>query len=177
MMPIVRLHDAVFGRLAAADWLVPTLARAVFAGVLFVYYWNSALTKLGSGPFSPSAGGYAQIFPKAMEAAGYDPGQLSAFHTLVVVAGTWSEFVLPVLIVAGLFTRLAAIGMIGFIAVQSIVDITGHGLGAADIGLWFDRNPAALILDQRALWVFLLLVITVQGAGPLSVDRVLARFR
>jgi putative oxidoreductase len=177
MTALVRLHDAVFGALAAtAPWLLPTLARAIFAGVLFVYYWHSAGTKL-DGLFTPSLGAYAQIFPRAMEAAGYDVSQLTAVHTAVVLAGSWAEYLLPVLIVAGLFTRLAAVGMIGFVAVQSWVDVTGHGLGAADIGAWFDRNPASLLLDQRAFWVFLLVVLAVKGAGPLSADRLLARFR
>ncbi|MCU0912461.1 MAG: DoxX family membrane protein [Rhodobacteraceae bacterium] len=177
MTALIRLHDAIFGALAAAaPWLLPTLARAVFAGVLFVYYWHSAGTKL-DGLFSPSLGAYAQIFPRAMEAAGYDISQLTAFHTAVVLAGSWAEYLLPVLIVAGLFTRLAAVGMLGFIVVQSWVDVTGHGLAADDIGAWFDRDPASLLLDQRAFWAFLLAVLVVKGAGPLSADRMLARFR
>jgi putative oxidoreductase len=65
--------------------------------------------------------------------------------------------------------------MIGFIGVQSWVDVTGHNLGAADIGAWFDRLPSALILDQRAFWVFLLIVLVLRGAGPISADRLLAR--
>ncbi len=178
MTALTRLHDAVFNRIEAmAPWLIPTLARLVFAGVLLVYYLNSAGTKVGSSLFSPSVGAYAQIFPKAMEAVGYDVSQLSAFHTLVVLAGTWAEYILPVLIVIGLFTRLAAVGMIGFVAVQSLVDITGHNAAAQDIGAWFDGNASALILDQRAFWIFALLVLVVRGAGPISVDRVLARFR
>ena len=177
MTALIRLHDIVFGALAAtAPWLLQTLARAVFAGVLFVYYWHSAGTKL-DGVFTPSLGAYAQIFPRATEAAGYDVSQLTAVHTAIVLAGSWAEYLLPVLIVAGLFTRLAAVGMIGFVAVQSWVDVTGHGLGAADIGAWFDRNPASLLMDQRAFWLFLLVVLAVKGAGPLSADRLLARFR
>lgn len=162
---------------AAAPWVLPTLARLVFAGTLFAYYWNSGLTKLGDGVFgflSPSTGAYVQIFPKAFEAVGYDASKLSAFHTLVAIAGTWAELLLPLLIVLGLMTRLAALGMIGFVAVQSLVDITGHGLGAADIGRWFDGLPSALIADQRAFWVFLLAVLVLRGAGPLSLDRALA---
>jgi putative oxidoreductase len=73
----------------------------------------------------------------------------------------------------GLLTRLAALGMIGFIFVQSIVDITGHGVAGADIGAWFDKASSALILDQRSFWVFALIVLVVRGAGPLSLDRVL----
>jgi len=174
MTALFRLHDAVFARLeAAAPWLIPTLARAVFTGVLFAYYWGSATTKLDGGPFSPSVGAYAQIFPKAMAAAGYDVSELSVLHTAVVLAGTWAEFLLPVLIVAGLFTRLAALGMIGFVGLQSWVDVTGHGLGPADIGAWFDRDASALILDQRAFWALLLLTLVLKGAGPFSADRIL----
>ena len=77
-----------------------------------------------------------------------------------------------VLIVLGLFTRLAALGMIGFVTVQSLTDVYGHGQ-TGEIGAWFDRLPDAIILDQRALWVFLLLVLVIKGAGPLSFDRAL----
>lgn len=181
MNALISLHNAVFSRLeASASFVMPTLARLIFAGVLFVYYWNSATTKVGDGIFglfAPDFGAYAQIFPRAIEAAGYDPSQLSFGHTLVVLAGTWAEFILPVLIVIGLFTRLAALGMIGFVIVQSWVDVFGHGLGAQDIGAWFDRFSSGLIVDQRAFWIFLLLYLVLRGGGPLSLDRLLARRR
>jgi putative oxidoreductase len=61
--------------------------------------------------------------------------------------------------------------MIGFIIVQSLTDLWGHMAGPETLGLWFDRIPDAVILDQRALWVMLLAVLVVKGAGPLSVDR------
>lgn len=162
----------------AGDALLPLLARLVFVGVLFMYFWNSGLTKLGDGIFgifSPSLGAYAQIFPKAMEAAGYDVSQLDLFHWAVVTAGTIAEFILPVLVAIGLFTRLAAIGMIGFIAVQSLTDLFGHGgIGhEGTLGAWFDRMPDALILDQRAFWVLCLLILVFKGAGALSLDRAL----
>jgi putative oxidoreductase len=178
MNRFIYLHDSIFSRLErAGDWLLPTLARLVFAAVLFLYYWNSAMTKVGDGPLGllrPSDGAYIQIFPRTVEAAGYDFSQLGVFHWAVVTAGTWAEFLLPVLIVAGLLTRLAALGMIGFVVVQSWVDVMGHGLGSADIGAWFDRLPSALILDQRAFWIFLLVVLVVRGGGPLSLDRIAA---
>ncbi|ASM71613.1 MULTISPECIES: DoxX family protein [Roseobacteraceae] len=159
--------------LARADWLLPTLARLIFAGVLLFYFWVSALTKLGDGItgliwLSDTA--YVQIFPKAMEAAGYDQSQLGAGHWLVAVLGTWAEFVLPLFITIGLLTRLSALGMIGFVAVQSYVDIFGHEVGAKTTGAWFDHVAGAAIADQRALWVMLLVVLVIKGAGPLSVD-------
>jgi len=178
MNALASLHSAVTARLdAAGDWVLPTLARVLFVAVLFGYYWNSAMTKVGDGVFGllrPSDGAYIQIFPRTVEAAGYDFSQLGVFHWAVVVAGTWSEFLLPLLIAVGLLTRLAALGMIGFVVVQSWVDVTGHGLGAADIGAWFDRLPSATILDQRAFWIFALLVLVMKGAGPLSLDRLFA---
>lgn len=179
MNALVATHDHVVSRVeAAGNVLMPTLARLVFAGVLLAYFWASALTKVGPGLFGifrPSDGAYIQIFPRVVEAAGYDFSQLGLFHWAVALAGMWAEFLLPALIVLGLFTRLAALGMIGFIAVMTWVDIMGHGIGAADIGRWFDRNPASLIADQRALWVMLLLILVFRGAGPLSADRLLAR--
>lgn len=162
----------------AGDQLLPLLARFVFAAVLLLYFWNSGLTKLGDGIFgilTPSSGAYVQIFPKAMEAAGYDTSQLNMFHWAVVVGGTVAEFVLPLLIVIGLLTRLAALGMIGFVTVQSLTDLYGHGGIAheATLGAWFDRMPDALILDQRAFWMLCLLILLLKGPGLLSLDRAL----
>ena len=158
------------------DDALPLLARLVFAGVLLMYFWASGLTKLGdglAGLFLPGSGAYAQIFPRAFEAAGYDLSQLGLYHWAVVLGGTWAEFILPALIVLGLLTRLAALGMIGFVALQSLVDIVGHAADAATIGTWFDRASGALIVDQRALWVLLLTILVLKGAGALSLDRAL----
>ena len=179
MTALLSLYDRLFGSFERfAPALVPTLARLVFAGVLLLYFWGSAYTKVGDGIgglFSLSTGAYAQIFPKAFEAAGYNAANLTLFHKLVALAGTWAEFLLPAAIVLGVFTRAAALGMIGFVLVQSLVDISGHGADAATRGAWFDRASDALILDQRAFWVFLLLVLFLRGAGPISVDRFFGR--
>ncbi len=154
-----------------ASIALPTLARLAFAGVLLLYYWASGMTKLGDGFFgflSPSIGAYAQIFPKQFEAVGYDASAMGWHHWAVVIAGTWAEFILPALIVIGLLTRLAALGMIGFVVVQSLTDIYGHG---AEFGAYFNRASGELIADQRAFWVLALLILVFKGAGPLSLDR------
>lgn len=159
-----------------ARTLLPTLARLVFAGVLLAYFWASAGTKVGPGPFgvlTPTDGAYIQIFPRAVEAAGYDVAHLGVWHQVVVSAGTIAEIVLPFLIVAGLLTRLAAAGMIGFVLVQSLTDIIGHGATGATVGRWFDQAADGLILDQRSLWIVLLAVLLTKGAGPLSLDRLI----
>lgn len=180
MTALISLHNALFDWLdRQAGFLLPTLARFVFAAVLLIYFWKSAMTKLGSGVlgiFRPSDGAYVQIFPRAMEAAGYDSSQLGLFHWAVALAGTWAEFILPALIVLGLFSRLAALGMITFVAVQTATDIVGHGAtDAKSLGAWFDAASGSLIMDQRTLWVFVLLVIVIKGAGPLSLDRIIGR--
>lgn len=178
MNTLTPLYRAITDRLERADWLVPTLARFLFAAVLLMYFWVSGLTKLGegfSGIFVPSTGAYAQIFPRVMETVGYDTNQLALWQKLLVLAGTWAEFILPLLIVVGLMTRLAALGMIGFISVQTLTDLYGHGAWSDPqvLGAWFDRFADGVIMDQRALWVFVLMVIVIKGAGPISFDRAL----
>ena len=180
MTALVSLHDRIFRWLETnlAPILIPTLARVVFVAVLFVYFWNSGLTKLGDGFFgflSPGFGAYGQILPRIFEASGYDLSQIGLVPRLIVLAGTWAEFILPVAIAIGALTRLAALGMIGFVVVQSYVDIVGHGVSQNDIGAWFDATAGSLILDQRAFWVFLLVVIVLRGAGPVSVDALVRR--
>ena len=178
MTAIVNLYNRIFERIEEAfgPWLLPTLARLAFASVLLFYFWGSAVTKLGEGTldgiFMPSDGAYVQIFPKAFEAAGYDVTQMTTWNYLVVLLGTWAEFILPFLIVVGLFTRLAALGMIGFIIVQTVVDFTGHGLtwAANSAGLFFDRLSDGAVADQRFLWVVVLLILVIRGAGPISID-------
>ncbi len=175
MNSLISLHNTIVGRVFGSgnsDWLITTIARFVFAAVLLRFFWTSAVTKL-DGIFSPSVGAYAQIFPKKFESVGYDPSQMSFLDTLIVIAGTYGEFILPFLVVVGLLTRLSSLGMIGFIFVMSIVDITGHNADASTIGMWFDRHSGSLILDQRLFWVMLLVTLILKGGGPISVDRLL----
>ncbi len=177
MNTLISLHNSTFQKLEAmlGPWLLPTLARFTFAATLLIYFWNSARLKIGEGVFGflDINRAYGQIFPKAFEAAGYDDEAMSIFHWLISLAGTWAEFILPLLILIGLFTRLAALGMIGFIIVQSLTDIYGHM--AEKYGVWFDRLSDGVIMDQRLFWVTVLMILVVRGAGPLSLDRLLRR--
>lgn len=176
---LVRLHHAVFTVLErwTAGWLLGALARFVFLAVLFFYFLNSARTKVGDGIagfFKVQDGAYFQILTEqGMAAYDFDSANVPFYLDLIVYMGTYSEFLLPVLIVLGLFTRIAAIGMIIFVFVQSYVDIYLHKVNAETVGAWFDRESGALIYDQRALWVFVLLILVVRGAGALCLDRLL----
>lgn len=166
MTQILRFYRWLDGQ----DALLSSLARAGFMAVLLGYFWSSALTKF-AGLLTPTAGAYAQIFPKAFEAVGYDASKLGTLEWLIALAGGYAELILPVLISVGLLTRPAALAMIGFIIVQSLTDLFGHMAGPEVLGAWFDRNSDALILDQRAMWVILLAVLVLKGAGPISLDR------
>ncbi|WP_346911830.1 DoxX family protein [uncultured Roseibium sp.] len=177
-----RLYGGFFGFLERLTngWLLGLAARFVFASVLLVYFINSGLTKIGNGPLgflSPSDGAYAQILPTLMEKVSYDTSQIPFFpYGLIVLLGTWTEFILPVLITVGLFTRAASLGMIVFVIVMTYVDITGHHVGAETIGALFDGNPSSLIADQRLMWIFVLLVPALKGGGSLSLDALLGSY-
>ena len=174
---IKKLHDRLFGAVERSldGWFVQLGARLIFAAILMIYYLNSATTKIGDGffgIFTPSAGAFAQILPPIAEHYVYDTTAIPFFPWhLIVISGTVAEVVLPVLIVIGLFTRLAALGMIGFVLIQTIVDFAFHG---ATAGAWFNVQAGEL-LDQRLLWIFMLLLLVVKGAGSLSVDAWLRR--
>jgi putative oxidoreductase len=167
---MIKLVTSAFAQVSRLDPLLPLLARAIFAAVLAGYFWASALTKF-DGPFSLSVGAFAQIFPKAIEAVGYSASQLPLWMHLFAYAGSVAEIVLPALIILGLATRLAALGMIGFVTLQSLTDVYGHGASAGTIGAWFDRASDSLIVDQRAFWVLLFALLVVKGAGAVSLDR------
>lgn len=180
---LVRLHDSAFRALQhyTADWLPGLLARFVFASVLLVYFLNSFARKVGEGIagfFTVQDNAYFQIVPTVVERYDFNASQVPLFpYDIIVYLGTYSELLLPVLLVVGLFTRIAAIGMIAFVLVQSYVDIVFHQVDAQTVGAVFDRLSGAAIVDQRALWVFLLVYLVIYGPGRISVDWVLRRLR
>lgn len=165
---------------AAGDWFLGLAARLTFASVLLGYFLNSALTKVGSGfPdfLIPGTGAYVQILPTLTKSVGYDTDKISFIPWgIIVTMGTYAEFVLPVLVVIGLFTRLSALGMIGFIFVMSYVDIYFHNIDEKTLGAPFDRFQDSVIADQRLLWLFPLVYLVIRGAGMVSVDGLLSRF-
>ena len=168
MIQLIQNMNSFVGRLAAKIPALCLFARFAFAAVLLIYFWASGLSKLGEGPlgvFHPSAGAYVQIFPKQMEAFGYDHSHFGLFHYLVVLMGVLAEFLIPLMIVIGLLTRYAALGMIVFIAVQTATDLFGHGVleDPTTLGKWFDRSSSSVIMDQRLLWLFVLIYLVKHG--------------
>jgi len=178
---LAAIYDGFFRTIERATdgWFLGLAARLTFASVLLVYFWNSALTKIGSGIagiFSPTIGAYAQILPPVAEQYSYNIDNIPFFpYGPIVYVGTYAEFLLPAFIVAGFLTRLSALGMFVFIMVMTYVDINYHGADAKTIGAFFDRVPDSAIADQRLLWVFVLIVLVLKGPGLISVDAVLGR--
>ena len=174
------MHDGFFGAIEklANGWFLELAARFVFAGVLMVYYLHSASLKVGSGIagfFQPSFSAYIQILTEqVMVSYDLEIANVPFYLKVVVYMGTYAEFLLPILIVIGLFTRVSALGMIVFICVQSYVDVYLLGVDASTVGALFDRESGSAIVDQRTLWIFVLLVLVVKGGGALSVDRLLS---
>ncbi|WP_322097189.1 hypothetical protein [Pelagibius sp. Alg239-R121] len=79
-------HDHMFDRVqnGLEDWFLGLAARFVFAGVLLVYLFNSALTKIGDGAlgvFSISDNAYFQILPSVVEQYDYDASKVPFFPT------------------------------------------------------------------------------------------------
>lgn len=163
---------------AGASWLNGLMLRFAFASVLLLYYLNSAWGSLDGSIlnlFSPSDGAFAAMVPPVLEAAEYDKDAVAWPWHVFVTAGVMAELILPILVVIGLFGRIAAAGMIVVVFVQSYVDIVFHGLEEKSVGAMFDRLPDAVIWDQRLLWVTILVLLVVNGPGRVSIDGLLRR--
>lgn len=179
-----RTHDAVFETVEDTldSWATGLIARFVFASVLMNFFVKSAQAKL----IDPTGQGGAldfltvepialrQIAPEAFAAAGGDASQIDLLTWLVAYAGTYAEFLLPIFVVLGLFTRLSALAMIGFIGVMTYVDVFGHGANF-DLAKMFDGRPNDTFVDQRLLWLFPLIYLVIRGAGLISLDALLGR--
>lgn len=177
MTALISLYNAVFHRLETLGSAVTPLAlRVVFLATLFGYYWKSAGTKVWDRKgeeglfdfFTLEDGVYAQMFPKAFEAVGYNSSNLGFLYDVIATLGTYAEWALPLMIVLGLLTRLAALGMVGFVVVQTWVDVVGHG---AKLGSLFDGRYG--LIDERTIWIFGFVLLAIHGAGALSLDRLI----
>lgn len=87
---------------------------------------------------------------------GIDPG-------LAAIAGTAGEFILPILLAIGLFTRLGAGGLIVITLMIEFLAVDG-----------FIGDPLSSPIHY--FWLLLLAVPFIKGPGPLSVDYFLLKF-
>lgn len=179
---VTRLYTGTLDLIESAllPWFPGLFARFAFAATLWLYFLNSARTKIEPGLFgflSVRDSAYYQIALPAVEAAGGDVSAVPFLPWgLIVYLGTYAEFILPLLIVVGLATRIAALGMLCFVAVQTLVDITVHQVGPETIGALFDRFPDSVILDQRLLWTVPLVFLVLYGPGLIALDTLVDRW-
>ncbi|MGO4758818.1 DoxX family protein [Streptomyces sp. 2MCAF27] len=80
---------------------------------------------------------------------------------VAALLGTTFELGMPVLLVAGLLTRCAALPLLGMSLVIQFV------LGASTP--YYDNT-------EHFYWMFLLLMIVIRGPGPISLDHLLSRW-
>ena len=128
-------------------WAAPVLQLAIRLWIARVFF-NSGLTKIQDWD--------ATLFLFQEE---YRVPLLPT--SVAALMGTTFELAMPVLLVVGLATRLAALPLIGMSLVIQFV------LGAT--------NPAYDNVEHF-YWLFLLLVIAIRGPGPLSLDHLLSRW-
>ena len=153
----MRLISATLARYdAATRWLSGKLpegllllfVRVVLGGI----FWRSGQTKVVEGTWFQLTDTTYELF--RTEYAGVPlPPELAA------VMANAAEHVLPALLVAGLFTRGAALGLLGMtLTIQLFV------------------YPEAW-WPEHSLWAALALALMLRGGGLLSLDAVLARGR
>ncbi len=143
------------GLLRTSDSFVDTVLRLALAVVFFPHGAQKALGMFGGHGLSATMGFFAKM--------GIPP----AFAALDIAA----EFLGPIALFFGAFTRIAAFGI--FVAMATAVALV-HG----KIGFfmnWFGQRPAGVEgFEYHILALALAFAVTVRGAGALSVDRSLA---
>jgi putative oxidoreductase len=136
---------AIFRRaIGLADHIPLSLVQLTARLAVATVFWKSAQSKLASWPITQ------QLF--AME---YQVPLLSP--EIAAPLATATELCGAVLLALGLLSRLAALSLLGVVAVIQLFVFPGH---------W----------GEHLLWASLLLLILARGAGTVSLDHVATRF-
>ena len=150
MTRILALYDRAVALVATKlpEGLMLLFMRVVLAGI----FWRSGQTKIAEGTwFTISDNAYALF---ETEYSGVPlPSHLAA------VMATMSEHLFPVLLVFGLFTRAAALSLLGMTMVIQIFVYPDA---------WW---------TEHSLWMAMQLALIVRGAGLFSLDALLSKFR
>ncbi len=138
MIALARIHDRISD--AIPDWPLALLLRLGVAAPFFL----SGRTKVeGLLTITPST--------RYLFAEEYRVPLLSP--ELAAALATYAEHALPVLLVLGLFTRSAALGLLGMTLVIQLFVVPGgwptHLLWAAPLIYLIARGPGAASLDRR----------------------------
>lgn len=143
--PYDRIVALISGR--NAETIMLLFVRIVLAGI----FWRSGRTKVNEGSLlSVSENTLYQFADDPFNKLPLLPSEFAAHLT------TYAEHLFPVLLVAGLFTRLSALALLGMTMVIQIFIFPDA---------WW---------PVHSLWVALALVLSVRGGGDLSLDKMIA---
>ena len=123
-------------------------------------FWKSGQTKIEGFAVDIVAGEYQWGVPRLSSSAVYLFAQEYRLPllspALAATLGALAEHVLPLLILLGLATRFSALGLLLMTAVIQLL-------------VYPDAYPT------HGVWAAVLLMLMAKGAGPLSLDRLVAR--
>ncbi len=145
-MLYARLTGLLTGRWSES--LVLLFVRVVFAGI----FWRSGQAKMAEGTWFTIGDGTWDLFRTEYSGVPLPP-ELAA----PLAAG--AEHLFPVLLIAGLFTRISAAALLGMTLVIQIFVYPDA---------WW---------TEHSLWTALALVLIVRGGGIFAIDNVLTRRR
>lgn len=143
---VERLTDRLSGRVPEGIALLFT--RIALAGI----FWRSARTKVEEGSLlTVRDSTFFQFSDAPFNQVPILNGDLGAYVT------TYTEHLLPILLLFGLATRLGALGVLAMtLVIQTFV-----------------FTEAAVWWQTHILWVALALVLIVRGGGLFSLDRLI----
>ena len=130
------------------DGLALLFVRIVLGGV----FWRSGQTKVAEGTWFQLTDSTYELFRTEYAGVPLPPG-------LAAVLANTAEHVLPALLLAGLFTRFSALGLIGMTLVIQLFVYPDA---------WW---------PEHSLWVGLGLILVLRGGGLFSLDALLVRLR
>lgn len=144
----LRLYDAAVQRLSGtvSEGLMLLFVRGVLGGV----FWRSGQTKTVEGSWFTLTDTTRTLFQTEYAAVPLPPA-------LAATLANAAEHILPILLLTGLFTRGAALGLIGMTLV-----------------IQFFVYPDAW-WPEHSLWIGLALALVVRGGGIVSLDTLLVR--
>jgi putative oxidoreductase len=145
--------SAVRAALAWLAWIAGILAPPFLRIALAIPFFRSGLTKWDGLSLSSSA---VYLFENEFKLHIFGAAYGFPFPAIAALASATGEIVLPILIVLGLATRLAALGILAMTIVIQLVVPDG----------W---------LAYHLPWAAMALALVALGPGALSLDRLLFR--
>lgn len=161
VLPWLRPESQAWGRRLPA--LLTELAVLIGRFAIAAVFWKSGQTKIEGLTVDLVAGEFQLGWPRLADSAVAlfrDEYRLPWLPPdLAALLAAWGEHLLPLLLLLGLATRGAALGLL-------VMTLT------IQLFVYPDAYPT------HGVWAAVLLLLLARGGGPLSVDRLLAgRFR